>query len=174
LDFDLSRLRQGELIAGGGAVLLAASLFLMPWYAVNSVLAPELAIEGRATSWDGWNGLTHLRWLLLIMILLVVALVWLQATQRAPALPVTFGMVVTVFGLITTVALLWRVLLDSPSAASHLDQKYGEFVGLAAAAVIFYGGYRSIREEGLPARDERKEIEVISLRDAPPRQPAPS
>jgi hypothetical protein len=83
-------------------------------------------------------------------------------------------MIATVFGLITTVALIVRVLIDTPSAASLLHRRYGAFVGLAAAVVIVYGGYRSMREEGVAERDERKDIETVSLRDAPPREHAHS
>jgi hypothetical protein len=174
VEFEFSRLRRGELIVGGGGVLLAASMFLMTWYAVRSPFGQELALTGRRTSWDGWQGLSHLRWLLLITILVAFALVWLQASRRPPALPVTFSMLATVLGLITTVALIVRVLIDTPSAGSLLSRRYGAFVGLAAAVVIFYGGYRSMREEGIAERDERKDIETISLHDAPPREPAHS
>ena len=174
MEFDLSRLRRGEWTVGGGAALLAASMFLMPWYGVQSVLAPELAISGHPTSWDGWNGLSHLRYLVLITILLGLALVWLQATRRAPALPVTFSMIVGVFSLITTVALIWRVLIDTPGLATLIERKYGGFIGIAASAVMFYGAYLSLRKEGLSERDARTDIPTISLRDAPPREPAHS
>jgi hypothetical protein len=83
-------------------------------------------------------------------------------------------MIVTVLGLVTTVALIYRVLIDTPGAASHLERRYGGFVGLAASALMFYAGYLSMRREGVSERDEHKQIETVSLRDAPPRQPAHS
>jgi hypothetical protein len=146
----------------------------MPWYGVQGVLAPELALTHHATSWDGWHGLTNLRWLVLLTILLALALVWLQATQRAPALPVTFSMIVTVVSFVTTVALILHFLIDTPGSADLINRKYGGFVGLVASAVMFYGGYLSLRQEGLSERDARTDIPTVSLRDAPPREPAHS
>jgi hypothetical protein len=162
--FGFSRLRRGELIVGGAAVVLAAALFLMPWYAVKGVLAPELALTHHATSWTGWQGLSHLRWLVLITILVAAALVWLQATRRSPAWPVTFSVLVSVFAFVTTLALLYRVVISTPDVATLVDRKYGGFVGLAASAVMVYGGYLSMRREGLAPGDARTEIETISLR----------
>jgi hypothetical protein len=166
VEFDPSRLRRGELIVGGGALALAVAMFLLPWYGVKSVLAPGLALSGHPTSFDGWNGLSHLRWLVLVTLLVAVALVWLQATRRAPALPVTFGMIVTVLGLLTVLALIYRVLINVPGANSLVDRKVGAYVGLIASVAVFYGGYASLRGEGLADRDARTEIETVPLTGA--------
>jgi len=99
VQFVPSRLRRGELIAGGGAVVLAVSLFLLPWYGVRSPFGPTAASLGASTSFTGWNSLSHLRWLVLITILLALALVWLQATRPAPALPVSVSVIMTVVAL---------------------------------------------------------------------------
>ena len=178
MEVHLSRLRRGELIAGGGAVVLAASMFLMPWYGVKSPLAPTAAGFG-PTSWDGWHGLTNVRWLVLVTILLALALVWLQATRRAPALPVTFGVIVMVIGVVTTLALIYRVLIDVPGGSSIVERKAGGFVGLIATIAVFCGAYLSIRQEGLAPRDENTEVELVSLPGTPAgtaaagRSPAP-
>jgi len=173
VEFDPSRLRRGEWIVAAGAVLLAAAMFLLPWYGVKSPLGPTAASLGRSTSWDGWHGLTNIRWLVLVTILVALALVWLQATRRAPALPVSFGVIVMVLGLLTTLALIYRVVIDVPGANSLVDRKAGGFVGIVATIAIFYGGYRSIREEGLGPRDERIEVERVSLPGSGTRAAAP-
>lgn len=165
MDFVPSRLRRGELIAGGGAVVLAVSLFLLPWYGVRSPFGPTAASLGASTSFTGWNSLSHLRWLVLITILLALALVWLQATRPAPALPASVSVIMTVVALITSLALIYRVLINVPGSNSIVDRKAGGFVGLLAAIAIFYGGYASLREEGLPERDARTEIETVPLRN---------
>jgi hypothetical protein len=172
VEVHLSRLRRGEWIAGGGAVLLAAAMFLTPWYGVKSPLGPTAATLGQTTSWDGWHGLTNLRWLVLITILLALALVWLQATRRAPALPVSFGVIVMVVGVVTTLALIYRVLIDVPGGSSIVERKAGGFVGLVASIAIFSGAYLSIREEGVAPEDEQTEVELVSLPDAPIATPA--
>ena len=167
MQFDLSRLRRGEWIVGGGAVLLAAAMFLMPWYGVKSPLGPTVASLGGSTSWDGWNGLTNVRWLVLITILVALALLWLQATRRAPALPVTFGVILTVLGFVTTLALLYRVVLDVPGASSVVERRVGGFVGIAAAIALCAGAYLSMREEGVAPRDEQTEVERVPLPRVP-------
>ncbi|HWE32952.1 MAG TPA: hypothetical protein VG410_05660 [Solirubrobacteraceae bacterium] len=178
MEFQLSRLRRGEWIVGGGAVVLAAVMFLTPWYGVKSPLGPTAASLGGSTSWDGWNGLTNLRWLVLLTILVAFALVWLQATRRAPALPVTFGVILTLLSLLTTLALIYRVLIDVPGAGSVVERKAGGFVGILATIAICAGGYLSLREEGVASRDEQTEVERVSL-DTPTgattgnRSPAP-
>src|SRR5690242_1692527 len=101
MDFDASRLRRGEWLVGGGAVVLLVSLLVPPWYGVT-VTTGQL---GASTSWDGWHGLQIVRWLVLVTVLVALALVWFQATRRSPAIPVSFSVMVTVVGLLNVVAL---------------------------------------------------------------------
>jgi hypothetical protein len=173
LKFDPTRLRRGELIVGGGAVALAAAMFLLPWYGIKSPFGLTAASLGLTTSLDGWNGLSNIRWLVLVTILVAAALVWLQATRRAPALPTTFGMIVTVLGLLTVLALIYRVLINVPGANSLVDRKVGAYVGLIGSVAVFYGGYASLRGEGLSERDARTEIETVPLTGARAPDPAP-
>ena len=161
MKFDPSRLRRGELIVGGGAVVLALALFVLPFYGVSGTFAPTLASEGQATSFDGWHGLLHLRWLVLIAVLAALALVWFQATRRAPAIPVTSGLIVMLLALLTALALIWRVLIDPPGG--DLDVRWGGYVALVGSLAMFYGGYLSMRQEGLGDRDVRTEIEIVRL-----------
>jgi Mn2+/Fe2+ NRAMP family transporter len=161
VDVDPSRLRRGEVVAGGGALVLALALFLLPVYGVTSTFAPTLASESQPTSFDGWHSLLHLRWLVLVTILVAFALVWFQSTRRAPAIPVTCSVLVTVFSLLTALALFWRVLIDPPGG--YLEVRYGGYVALVASLAMFYGGYLSMREEGLPARDARTDVETVRL-----------
>jgi hypothetical protein len=170
VQLDPSRLRRGELIAGGGAVVLAVALFVLPFYGVTSTFAPTLASEGQATSFDGWHSVLDLRWLLLLAILAALALVWFQSVMRAPAVPATFSMITIVLGLFALLGLLWRVLIDPPG--SPLDERYGAYVSLIAALAMFYGGFLSLRHEGLAERDERTEIETVRLPGTGTSEPA--
>ena len=67
------------------------------------------------------------------------------------------------------VALLYRVVIESPGlsglGADLITPKVGAFVALAAAIALTYGGYRSMREEGISERDGPGEIETIRLSD---------
>ena len=113
---------------GAGAVVLLVSMFALKWYRLDA-----------STSVNGWHGLTHLRWLVLVTVLSGLALVYTQATRRAPAVPASFSVIITVLGLVSTAALLYRVVINEPG-----PQKPGAFVGLISALAIFCGGYLSM------------------------------
>jgi hypothetical protein len=163
MEFDPSRLRRGELIVGASAVALLACMLVLPWYGLSGAAGRTAQALGLPTSLTGWRALTDLRWLMLVTIALALALVVLQATQRAPALPVTMSVIVTVFGSITVIALVYRVLINPPGD-SFLSPKAGAYLGLISALGIAYGGYASMRQEGLSAKDVRTDIPAVKLR----------
>jgi hypothetical protein len=153
MDFDPSRLRRGELIAGAGAPLLLAFVFVLPWFGRG----------GGAASLNGWQSLTSIRWLMLLCILAAMGLFFLQATRPAPALPVTMSLIVTVLGGLSVLALIYRVLINVPGPDGLLHPKLGAFLGLITAGAIAAGGFLSMRQEGLAPRDARTEIRTVTL-----------
>jgi hypothetical protein len=184
MELDLGRLRRGELIAAGSALLLLVVMFLLKWYGVGGVVGAFAARAGISTSVNGWHALTILRWLMLLTIVAALALAYLQASQRSPALPVSASVIVTVLGTLLTILLIYRVLINEPGPDNLVDQKLGAFIGLLSAAGIAYGGYESMRKEGLSIRDARTEIETVIARgtraasrptppDTPEQAPAP-
>ena len=144
MDLDPGRLRRGELLAGTGAVLLLVFLLAGKWYGHGS---------GART---GWEALTSLRWLLLVTIAAALALVAAQVARRSPAIPVTLSMIVTVLGLITVLALVYRVLVNP-----LVHEQGGAILGLISAIALAYGGYLSLREEGIARRDAPREIPIV-------------
>jgi hypothetical protein len=144
MNFDPARLRRGELLAGAGAVLLLVFLLAANWYGHG------------AQARTGWQALTTLRWLLVVTILAAFALVVTQTVRRAPAIPVTLSVIVTVLGLISVLALIYRVLI---SPAAH--EQAGAYLGLLSALALALGGYLSMREEGIARRDAPAEIPVV-------------
>ena len=104
--FQRSRLRWPEIVAGVAAVVLLLSMFLLPWYGYKGDLAPLAARLGVSTSGDAWHSLSTTRWLLLLTILVALALVYLQGTRRAPALPAAFSVFVWLLGGITVLVLI--------------------------------------------------------------------
>ncbi len=153
MGFDPSRLRRGEWIAGAGAVLLLAFMFLLNWYGLKGTFAPTASTLGISTSVNAWDGLTNLRWLMLITIVVALALVYFQGTRRAPAIPVTLSLLVMLLGGLTVLLLIYRVLINQPGPGDLVSAKLGAYLGLVAAAAITYGGYKSMRTEGIAPKD---------------------
>jgi hypothetical protein len=166
MDLDPSRLRLGEWLVGAGAIVLLASMFLLKWFGVNGHVGPAAVAFGLPTSVNAWHSMTDLRWLMLVTIVCALALAYWQATRQSPALAASASVIVTVLAVLTLILLLYRVLINEPGPDSFVDQKAGAFVGLASAIAIVYGGYRSMREEGLAERDAPASIETVRLRSA--------
>lgn len=165
MGFQRSRLRRGEIIAGVAAVVLLVAMFALPWYGYKGDLAP-LAGLGLSTSRDGWTALSTTRWLILLTVLAALALVYLQATRPAPAMPATFSLFVTVLGGLTSLVLIYRVLINVPGPNGFVTRDVGGFIGLLCSFAIAYGGYRSLREEGIAPQDAPADIPTIPPREA--------
>ena len=129
----------------------------------DGAVAPQAEHLGFPTSVNGWHGLTTLRWFMLVTIALSLALVYFQATRRSPAVPVSLSVIVLVVALITLIALIYRVLINEPGPDSLIDQKAGAFIGLIATLAIVWGGYLSLREEGVREADGPGDIDTIPL-----------
>ncbi len=163
MEFDRTRLRTGEWVVGAGSLVLLASTFLFKWYALSGPLVPTARFLGVPTSVNGWHALTNLRWLILVTGLVGLAVFYFQATRRAPALPVSLTVIVTGLGLLTSLALVYRVVIDEPGGYSNINQRFGAFAGMFSAIVITIGGYRSLRTDGIAPEDAPQEIETVRL-----------
>ena len=140
MSFDPSRLRRGELLAGAGAVLLLVFMLAGKWSGSRS----------------GFSALPVERWLLVVTIALAFGLVITQVTRRAPAVPVTVSLFVALLGAVSVLALIYRVLVNPP-AHQHL----AAYLGLLSAIALTYGGYLSLREEGIARRDAPRDIPIV-------------
>ena len=163
MDLDLRRLRSGEVIAVGSAVLLLVFLLVLPWYGLDAPYSQPFERLGISTTTNGWNGLQHLRWLVLVTIVAALALGWFQAARKTPAIPVTLSVIVTVLGTLTTIALTYRVLIAQPEAGPHEGVRIGAYLGLLSAAGIAVGGFLSMRKEGIADRDAPPDIPTVRL-----------
>ncbi|MDQ6776598.1 MAG: hypothetical protein M3071_10375 [Actinomycetota bacterium] len=156
MGFDVGRLRRGELVAGGGGVVLLVALFVLPWFVTGGPVGRFHPISHGSVSLDGWQALTTSRWVLLVTVAASIALVLLTASPRAPALPVVSSMLSCVVGGLSSLLLLYR-LIDHGGLAARA----GIYVGFVAALATGYGGYLSLRTEGSSFGDPRS-IETVS------------
>jgi hypothetical protein len=146
------RLRQGALITAGSALVLLVVMFATKWYGVDEIPG-RVATRTQVThSANAWNSLSIVRWLMLATIVVAVGSVLLHGSQRSHGSKTNTGALVALLGSVTAVVLIYRVLIDLPSAGSVIDQKLGAIIGVLAAVGIAIGGYESMLEERERAR----------------------
>lgn len=160
--FDPDRLRRGEWLAGAGAVLLLVVLFLTNWYSVEG----ELLGGSFTASADGWQAHTILRWFMLLTIVAGLALFVTCATQETPAIPAAIAPVLAALGLLTTLLVAYRVLINEPGPNEFISVDLGAWLGLLALLLTTAGAYLSMRDEGGPLPD-------VAVRERTVSEPSP-
>ncbi len=144
----MSRLSQGELIAGASGLALFLFLFL-PWYGVDVSVAGFSSSES-ANAWEVFSYIDILLFLV-AAVAVGVAVLRLADVDLPPDLPVPT--IVAGLGALAVLLVLYRILdvpgPDIPAAVqSNIDfgRKIGLFLGLVASGGVAYGGYRSMSE----------------------------
>src|SRR5689334_10387440 len=146
------RLRQGALITASSALVLLLVMFATKWYGVDEIPG-RVATRTQVThAANAWHALTIVRWLMLATIIVAIGSVLLHGSQRSHGSKTNTGALVAVLGSVTAVVLIYRVLIDLPSAGSVVDQKFGAIIGVLAAVGIAIGGYEAMLEERERAR----------------------
>jgi hypothetical protein len=140
------RVHVGELVSAVSALLLLVLMFAVKWYGVAGVPDPSYARPAVSGAEDAWNGLIGVRWVILVTVIAAVGSVALHASQRTHGARTDTSRVVTALGTITTLLLVYRVLIALPGSGAVIDQKLGAILGLACALGIAWGGYLSILE----------------------------
>ena len=153
-----SRLRWPEWLIGAAGLLMLVSMLLLPWYTLTSATVGPPPRYFVAVSVDGWHGLTHARWLILVTILAALAVVFFQARERAPALPIAFTQIAAILAALTVAWLIYRVWIDPPGGRG-----IGGWIAMLSAAAILYGSYCSFRVEGIAEQDAPHEIPTVRV-----------
>ena len=146
----------GELIAAvSGAVLLVAMVALK-WFGVAVADGQFAPRSGTLGAQSAWQALTTLRWLMVLTIAVALAAGVLKRLQREHAARTDVSAIVIALGSVTSVLLVYRVLIALPGSGAVVDQKLGAVIGLFGAIGIAFGGFRSRRETRL-ARAQKRE-----------------
>jgi|SRR5579875_954475 len=153
-----SRVRWPEWVIGAGGVVLLAAMLLLPWYTYALASPPPGPRYLVPVSLDGWHGLSGARWVMLLTVIAALAVVFFQARQRAPAVPVALTLIAGWLALLTLVWLIVRVWIAPPGG-----RQIGGWVALLGAAAIVYGAHASVRLEGIAAEDAPAQIPVVEL-----------
>ena len=132
MQFDPSNLQRDQLLAAASALVLLVLLFAVKWYGPDAI----------SSSVNGWDGLIHLRWLILVTIAASFMLAALGAIAPRSRWQLPYGVIFTLLALATLLWLGYRVLISIPPG-----EKPAAYVGLACVLGIFLGGCASLRRE---------------------------
>jgi len=144
MQFDPSNLHRDQLLAAASALVLLVLLFAVKWYGPDAI----------SSTANGWDGLIHLRWLILVTIAASFILAALGAIAPRSRLQLPYSVIFTLLALATLLWLGYRVLISIPPG-----EKPAAYVGLACALGIFLGGWAALL----------RELSVRTSRDAPQR-----
>lgn len=147
---DLNRLRTGEQIAVVAAIVLILDMFIFKWFGLEATAETPLGTFGAEGSDNAWGSFDVIDIILLITVVAALAMGYLRATATEVNLPVSVA--VTVLGAVSTILILYRLInppdfgIDAPGVDE--TRKIGAWIGLVTAAVLTYGGWRAMQEEG--------------------------
>lgn len=173
----LDKLSPGEKIAGGSAIALFIFMFFN-WFGaeVSGVNGFSGSVSGEAG--NAWDTLDFIPIVLLITVIAALVMVGLRLADSVYEPPVPMSTLVTVLGVISVLLILFRIV-DPPTFASFggvsvdATLSVGIFLGLIAAGGIAYGGYSTMREEGITFGDAADRLSSGgSTPPPPPQQPS--
>ncbi len=150
-------LRRADRLIGGGALVLAISLFFFKWYEATLRLGGKHGLKLAGGDFNGWHAFTHSRWLWLITIIVALGAVWLRVDDRDVPIGAPLGGVVAALGALSTLAILFRIFHhplavgETPpghaTVTAAASIKFGIWIALVASAVIAIGGVLALRDE---------------------------
>jgi len=171
--FKATRLDVGEWLLGIGSVALLVDLFGVAWFAYRPQYHVTAAMLGQSVTANGWQAFEAVGPLTLVVCLVGIAICWLTATRRSPALPVAATTLLVPVSLALVVVLAIRVLLDQPSvhllqagSANVLEARPGAYAGLGMSVVIAVGAYLALRREGVAPQDSPAMFETLRVEDS--------
>jgi hypothetical protein len=145
----MRRLRDGEWIAGAGAVALLAAMFLH-WYRLDLPI-PADGLGASLPEATAWQAFGVLDVVLALLALAPLTLVVTQVIRESPAIPVFFSVMTVVAGALAALLILYRIV-NQPGDNQFVEVQAGAWLGLLAAAVVAGGGWRSLSVEPVPGQ----------------------
>jgi hypothetical protein len=142
---DVDRLTQGEKIAGVAAIVLFISMFFA-WFGFDnpaSELESQFGVDvGGSFTFNAWESFDFIDLVLLVTVVVALGAAIAKASDALIDFPL--NAVVAVLGGLSTLLVLYRIV-DPPGGS---DREWAVFLGLVLSALVAYGGYRAMQEEG--------------------------
>jgi hypothetical protein len=171
---DLDKLGPGEKIAGVSAILLFIFMFF-DWFGVEVSGVGGFSGTVPGAGGNAWDALEFIPIVLLLAIVAALATVALRLSDSTFEPPVPMSTLVTVLGVISVLLILFRII-DPPSFDSFggvsvdATLSLGIFLGLIAAGGIAFGGYSTMKEEGITFGDAADRLSGGGAPTPPPQQ----
>lgn len=146
-----ARAPAGELLSLTSALVLLVSIFALKWYGADGVPRQPLA-QPPQYSLDAWNALSGIRWLLLATVLAAFASVAIHLRQRGHGAQTNTAAALVALGAASSLALIWRVLVELPVPQAVDEAKIGGLIGVLAAIGVWLGALQSLRAGRRPGR----------------------
>jgi hypothetical protein len=167
---ELSRLRQGEVIAGLGGLALLIVMFL-DWYSAGG----SATLNGRTIEvklgLNAWEAFSVTDVILALTGLAGIGLAVITASRRSPALPVAASVITATLGALATLLVFYRIL-NQPGPNQFFQVKVGAFLGFLSVLAVAVGGWRAIRDEEWEAPPVATDVRPTPPAEGPP-DPAP-
>lgn len=159
---DIGKLRRGELIAAVGGIVLLIAMFGVDWYAGGAdVSTPFGNVEVEGSGFGPWDGQgftgTIASLVILAAALAAIGLAVLTATSRTVALPVAASALTAGLGVAAVVMVFLRMIFQ-PGPNEFVELRFGIWLALISSAVIAYGGWEAMKEEGTSFDDAREQL----------------
>jgi hypothetical protein len=154
---DIDRLSPGEKIASISAILLFVFMFF-DWFGVEVSGVGGFSGSVPGAGGSAWDALDFIPIVLVITVIAALVMAGLRLTDSAAEPPIPMSTIVTVLGALSVLLILFRIV-DPPSFGSYggvsIDATLdlGIFLGLIAAGGIAFGGYSTMKEEGVTFGD---------------------
>ena len=175
---DFSKLRTGELVAAIGGLILLVAMFALDWYEISGFgglveqFGEAVGVDTGIKAWDGQGFFgTIANLVILAAALAAVTLAILTATARNVALPVAASAITAGLGIAAVAMVLLRMVFQ-PGPNEVVDLRFGILLALIGAAIVAYGGWRAMQEEGTTFDQARGQLRTtMATQDAPAAEP---
>src|SRR3954451_4840562 len=137
---DLSRLTQGEKIAGVSGIALILIMFIFKWFGLKAGVG-GFSVEGSRNAWCSYG---FIDLVLFITVVAAVGLAALKASESEVGLPVAASAIVAGLGVLSVVLIIISIIsppdfgVGDISGVDH-TRKIGVWLGLISAIGIAYG-----------------------------------
>ena len=149
---DLSKLGRGERMSAFAAIALFFIMILFPWFGVDMPAEARAfaQLAGGDLSFNAFEAFEVIDLILFVTVVVAVGLAFATATGRTIKLPVATSALTAGLGILCTFLVLYRILdPPGPGGGMGIARKIGIFLGLIAAAAVAYGGWISMKSEGV-------------------------